>query len=71
MHAEIVRILVLCPESRNERSREEELHTVFRAGDAARMVKASLLQSGDYTNYRGLNVSAPTVAKLVSVDVDG
>ncbi len=37
--------LSFCPESRNERSREEKLHTVFRAGDATRMVKASLLQS--------------------------
>ena len=35
------------------------------------MVKASLLRSGVYTNYRGLNVSASIVAKLLSVDVDG
>jgi len=46
VHEEIVRIVSFCPESRNERSREEKLHTVFRAGDATRMVKASLLQSG-------------------------
>jgi len=61
-----------CPESRNERSREEKLHTVlFVAGDATRMVKASLLQAGDYTQTEGLRPGSSATARRLEDAASG